>query len=282
MSKDIVQEVENKVKNCIRKFRLFTKSQKIGVAASGGKDSTTLLYILKKMHYNVTALSVDAHIGKYSEENLERLRGFCRAHQIPLIELTFREEFGGSLFYIMKQLKKEGKNYNHCTVCGVLRRHAINKHARRLRLDRIATGHNLDDEAQATLMNIFRNDFRRFQREGPVTGMLMTEQFVQRVKPMYFVTEAEVTQYSKAHNFPVIYSRCPYSSEAFRGEVRELLEAFPNASQNIVNFTLKHLKGKSPGTLPSCSKCGEPCAEKLCRACQIIKLLGDKNARVSG
>ncbi|MEM4247076.1 MAG: 7-cyano-7-deazaguanine synthase, partial [Candidatus Woesearchaeota archaeon] len=66
--------VENKVLNTIIKYSLFSKKEKIAVAVSGGKDSTTLLYILQKLGYNIEAITVDSHIGCYTQKNLENLR----------------------------------------------------------------------------------------------------------------------------------------------------------------------------------------------------------------
>ena len=161
-----MQVVENKVKHTIARFRLFTKQHRIAVAASGGKDSTVLLFVLKKLGYKVSGITVNANIGEYSQENLENLRQFCNEHGIPLIELSFREEFGYSLCYIKSNLDSRGLKFNSCTICGVLRRHLINKHAKGF--DRVATGHNMDDEAQAALMNIFRNNTLRYSRQGPM------------------------------------------------------------------------------------------------------------------
>ena len=41
-------DIEEKVRETIEKYSLFRKNEKIAVALSGGKDSTSILYILKK------------------------------------------------------------------------------------------------------------------------------------------------------------------------------------------------------------------------------------------
>ena len=43
-----IEKFEKKILFSIKKFNLFTKKDKILVAASGGKDSTVILYVLKK------------------------------------------------------------------------------------------------------------------------------------------------------------------------------------------------------------------------------------------
>ena len=287
MQRKLIGEVESKVKDTIKRYKLFSKEDRIAVAASGGKDSTTLLHILHKRGYNITALTVDVAIGSYTRQNLQNLRGFCAGEGIGLIELSFREEFGYSLCYIKSILHSRELNYKSCAICGVLRRYIINKHAKRHRFTRVATGHNMDDEAQATLMNIFRNDMPRFMREGPVVGVLSSPHFVQRVKPLYFVSEKEISQYSKQMGFPVVYEKCPCGADAYRNNARGFIAAMerlkPGVTRHILKFTLAHTKKKQPGgELSLCKACGEPSTGERCRTCEMIHILGETNESVSG
>jgi len=58
--------LEKKVGETIKKYNLVDKGEKIIVACSGGKDSTTVLYLLKKFGYNIEAMFVDLGIGRCS------------------------------------------------------------------------------------------------------------------------------------------------------------------------------------------------------------------------
>ena len=46
---EFTKQIEAKVKKTIKDFDLINKKEKILVACSGGKDSTAILYILKKI-----------------------------------------------------------------------------------------------------------------------------------------------------------------------------------------------------------------------------------------
>ncbi len=287
MQRKLIGEVESKVKETIKKFKLFSNEDMIAVAASGGKDSTTLLHILKKQGYKVTAMTVDVGIGNYTRENLKNLQKFCLEEDIPLIEVSFRDEFGYSLCYIKSILHSRGLKYKSCTICGILRRYVVNKHARRHKFTRVATGHNMDDEAQATIMNILRNDGQRFMREGPAVGVLTSKHFVQRVKPFYFVSEEDIAEYSKAMGFPVVYEKCPCGVDAFRnharGFINEVEKIEPKAKEHILEFALaSHQHKKQEGKLRLCDACGEPSNTGRCRTCEIIQTIGETNESISG
>ncbi|MBN3037372.1 MAG: TIGR00269 family protein [Candidatus Diapherotrites archaeon] len=274
------QYFEKKVSKTIKRFSLFGKGDVVGVAASGGKDSTACLHILKKLGYDVTALTVDAQIGSYTEENLVALRSFCESIAVPLHEISFKGEFGYSLNEVTSVLKSKGNSTSSCLVCGVLRRYLLNKLAKELGLDVVATGHTMDDEVQAFLMNIFRNDARLALRQGPVTGDSDASGFVKRVKPLYLCTEAETTAYSKLCGFHVKYERCPCSVDAYRRQFRDFLDGFekrhPSVKHNIMSFYLDNvLPLKPPVASPGkCVKCGEPASDSLCKRCEILSMLG--------
>jgi len=272
--------VEKKVRKTIRKHKLFMKRDKIAVAVSGGKDSTACLYILNKLGYKIEAVSVDASIGKYTRTNMENLQKVCKKYKIPLHIISFRKEFGRSLCYIRDMLKSKGIEYSSCMLCGILRRYLLNKHTREMGFDILVTGHNLDDEAQGFLMNVFRNDYKLALRQGPKPGIIKSKKFVQRVKPLYDVTEAEVIKYTKALKFPVNYERCPCSSGAYRRQFIDILDKFeekhPSVKYNVLKF-LENMgenakKTKAP-KMTYCKACGEPSANEVCKTCKIFELL---------
>lgn len=272
-------KIENKVKQTIKKYNLFNKKQKILVAVSGGKDSTTLLYILKKLNYTIEAITVDAQIGNYTKTNLGNLRNFCKKHKIKLHEISFVKEFGHSLCYIQSILKSKGFKHKSCTTCGVLRRYLLNKYARKLHPAKIATGHNLDDEAETILINLLKNNLSILARLGPSPGLIKDKKFIPRVKPLYFITEDEITKYSKLNKFPVNYEICPCSSESYRRSIVNLLGNIPEkAKLNLIRNFLKILPKlkKQYATnkkINYCENCQEPSKKALCRTCEILSIL---------
>jgi len=270
------KKFEDHVLQTIEKYQLLNKEEKVLVAASGGKDSTVLLSILHKYNFNIEAITVDAHIGCYTQENLERLRKFCKELDIKLHEISFRKEFGASLCYLRDTLNAKGAGLKSCTVCGVLRRYIINKKAKELQPDKIATGHNADDEAQAFLMNVFKNNLHLSARAGPSTTK--KEGFIQRVKPLYTTTTGEIIKYMQINKLPLKVSKCPCSLDSYRNSFKDTLNDLeqqdPRIKQKIVEYFLNirpqlQKEFHSPAN-NNCDECNEPSSQDICRTCQIL------------
>ncbi|MDT8358267.1 MAG: tRNA 2-thiocytidine biosynthesis TtcA family protein, partial [Methanomicrobiaceae archaeon] len=114
-------------------------------------------------------------------ENLARFLGI--RHHI----LSFRDLFRSDLDTLVPALRE-----NPCTICGVLRRRALELAARRIGATRLATGHTLDDEAQSALMNLLRGDLRRLVQDSGTEG---EAGLVPRIKPLSVITEKEVVTF---------------------------------------------------------------------------------------
>ena len=281
MQTEYNQQFEKKVKNVIDKYKLVDKNEKVVVACSGGKDSTTTLYILKKLGYDVEGLMIDLIIGKWSDENLENAKKFCKEHDIKLHVVNMRKEFGCSICYIRSGVQAKMKLSN-CAICGVIKRWVLNKKARELGGTKIATGHNLDDEVETIMMNIFAGNPELSFGMGPKNGMLKNDKFVQRIKPLYFVTNEEVRKYSETMNFPVLYDPCPCSINAFRKDMRkwiaELQKEDPEIKTRLVKNFLRMLPTlrknyKTKRMIMDCDTCGEPSNNKICKRCELIKIM---------
>ena len=248
-----IKDVENRVRETIEQFSMLKKTDNVAVAVSGGKDSLTVLSLLKKFGYNVTAITIDEGIAGYRNETIEDSQKFCLQNDITLKIYSFKDAFGFTL-------DEQYKGGSACLSCGVFRRYVLNKAAKEF--DVIATGHNLDDEVQSILMNFLKGNLKLAASQGPVSG---TEKglFTQRIKPLYFIPEKEVKMYSFLKQFSVKYSECPYAKESFRFHVRDAINTSfgkkekLNIAHNFLGM-LPKLKGNLEDIpASSCVECGE-------------------------
>jgi len=280
-SKHFKKYFETKVIRTIKKHGLIEYGERVLVACSGGKDSTALLSFLwrlmKGKRENLAAITIDEGIRGYRDVKLNGLAEFCEENNIPLYVYSFKEQYGFTLDEAVKISRENMLNIKPCYVCGVLRRSLINTQARRLGFTKVATGHNLDDEAQTILMNYLRGNPSLLARLGPKTGIVEDEGFVQRIKPFYFCTEKEDTIYAMLNGVEVDFVECPYHVENYRLEIRDFLNRLesivPGVKHGLVNNFLKMLpllkKEYSVRSIGRCKACGSPSAGEVCRACMI-------------
>ena len=273
---------EDKVFKTMKKYQFIKANDSLCVAASGGKDSLTVLYLTKKylkennLKNKLFALAVDEGIKDYREHTLIDLKEFCRKNEIELKIVSFKEEFNSTL----DEAKEKIGGKKPCNICGVWRRYLLNKYARQENATKVITGHNLDDEAQVVLMNIFKANTGLAAQLGPITGIKEHRLFIQRVKPLYFCTEKETKLYSILKKFQVNFAECPNAQDGYRIQIRDVLNDFeqkyPGTKQGIINsfLTMLPLLKKQAEELQNkqirqCLKCGEPANQTVCNACKI-------------
>ncbi len=248
------------------------KNKKILVALSGGKDSSATAFLLKKLGYDVEGLYVDLCVGDYSKNCLKKIKELCNILEIKLYVYDLKKEQKISMKDIWKKTKKKG--FGNCATCGIMKKWVLNKKAREIGVDYIATGHNLDDEAQTFLMNVLKGSLQLSSNTGVVTNNVSDKKFVTRVKPLFYVLEEDVLKFAKKKKLPFIEGKCPNAEDSYRIELREWMNKNINKKQkkNIVkNFDMvkKDIKGLSDLRKNYCSVCGELSRGDVCKKCSL-------------
>jgi tRNA-5-methyluridine54 2-sulfurtransferase len=268
--------IENKIQETIKVYKLINKNERVVVALSGGKDSTSVLYILHKLGYNVHGLLIDLHLGDWSKTHNEKMMKFCSELNVPLTIVDLKKEFGQGICFIKSVLKKK-KNLTGCTVCGIIKRWILNRWAKKLGADKLVTGHNLDDEAQNVFMNFLKGNIYLGVNSSPATGGKKVEGFVQRIKPLFFVPESEILRYARAKKFDILYDKCPCAFGTYRVETREWMSGIGNLEKKKIvegfQKIIPKLRMESRGKVLKCEKCGEPSRGKLCSACKMFECI---------
>ena len=131
----------------LRKFGNQYNIHKIGVALSGGADSITLAHALLKAGFDIIALHCNFNLrGDESWRDQKFTERFCTEHNIPLIikiidtQQYIREHSGKSLEMACRE-----------TRYGWFKEMMLEKG-----LDRIAVGHNADDNIETFFINLLR------------------------------------------------------------------------------------------------------------------------------
>ena len=272
-------DVERKIKSVIRRHRMIEKNDTIAVALSGGKDSIVTLHILdslfgRRPDIQLTAIIVDEGIKGYRAKTIETAKEVCKAIGMPLTIVSFAEKYGATLDEMMGQ----GTGPMPCSLCGVFRRILLNKTAKALGATKVATGHNLDDEAQAVLLNLLRGDVDRLARLVPAR---VQPGLIPRIKPLRNVPEKEVGLYALLDELPINFDECPYAGRSMREEIREMLNDFevkhPGTKYALMRSfeKMSEMLGREwvQADLLQCGICGEPTTNNTCQACKLLEML---------
>jgi uncharacterized protein (TIGR00269 family) len=277
---------EKRVAKANREFNLFKKGDVVAVGVSGGKDSAAVLYSLfklsKKIGFTLKPIVADEGIAGYRDAAMNEARALCHRLGLGLTVVSYQELTGHTMDVIMKIRDEKNLPFRSCGVCGVLRKDALNQSARNAGANKLAIGHNADDIAQTVLMNFLRGDADGFERFGVVSGISSQEKFVQRVKPLVYNTEKECALYCVVNDLPFHLAECPYSTEAFRGPVKDFLnimeQQHPGTKFKVVNAFLK-IKQKIPKKKSdetkagTCRICKEHSSAAICRRCILVNSL---------
>ncbi|MDO8428098.1 MAG: TIGR00269 family protein [Candidatus Diapherotrites archaeon] len=281
--------LEKRVKYTVRKYKLIQAKEKIVIGVSGGKDSMTTLHILGKYYSKsnpIEALMIDEGIHGYRDSAVQVGINMCKQLDIPYKVVRYQDEFDLSMDKIANLIEKNPDLGTTCSFCGVMRRQLLNKYSREMGADKLATGHNLDDEVQSVLMNITQNSYDSFIRTGATTGIKSFQGFIPRIKPLYEIPEKEIIAYTAFNNIEhYSHDCCPHSWQAKRNDFRKILNdletKYPGTKYGTLNFfnavkdKLRTIEVDKIKTLDMeyCKECGEPSAKAKCKACEKIEIL---------
>ncbi len=276
----LTEFVEQRVKKELRSQMDLKQVKHIAVAVSGGKDSMTALHLIYKFFsriqgLQISAITVDEGIASYRPPSIDVVSEFCREIGVPHHVISFRDMVG----FDLDDIVRDADPVTPCSYCGVFRRKAMNRVARDIGADVLATGLNLDDTAQSIIMNVARGDMERLARMGP-HGRVQPG-LVPRIQPLRLIPEKESYLYALVNGIPFSDDECPYRNRAVRNTFREIVNRLedetPGTRYSILKSydTIKEslIERFPPAALKRCKRCGEPANGELCMACTMEEKL---------
>lgn len=270
--RDFITFFERKVKRSIASWKMFTPTDKVLVAVSGGKDSLGLLHLLKKLDYRVTGYFIHLGIDGYSDLSLEKVRQSSKARGIPIIVEEVRAQWGKGIGPVAKEVRR-----SPCSLCGMVKRYLMNSAAKDF--DVIATGHNLGDEAATLLGNVLRWEVGYLSRQSPVLEQKNGLQ--KKVKPLGFVTERESAAYAFMEGIDYVMEECPLATGAtslFYKDILTRIEegmpgTMPRFFKGFLKFQREYLREEQEEDLKPCVLCGYVTTAEICNFCRVEEKL---------
>jgi uncharacterized protein (TIGR00269 family) len=266
----------------IKKYWMFGPDERVLVAVSGGKDSLSLWDILWRLGYQVDGLylglGIDGEAG-YSTESHRLAEKFAIERGLKLHVVDIQQEYGASIPMLAEKSRRgQGRP---CSVCGVAKRHEMNRIARDFGYDVLATGHNLDDEVAVLFANSLAWSVDLLRRQEPV--LHESDGLARKVKPLCRFYEKEMAAYALLRGIEYIYEECPFAIGSTSIYYKEMLNRLESDRPGAkLAYYVKFLESKkngmfSPPTsqefiLTPCPQCGQPTsADGLCSFCKIVR-----------
>jgi len=268
--------VERRVKRELRAQVDLQSGERIAIGMSGGKDSSTTAVLLADFLSNrhdieLIGITIDEGIASYRPAGIDFARRLCERIGIEHRVLSYGETVGRT----MDEVVSKDPESIPCSYCGPFRRQALNRAAKEVDADYVATGLNLDDTAQSILMNVARGDIEKLARLGPHESR--QPGLVPRIQPLRMIPEKEVYLYALLRGIQFHDATCPYAERAQRGRFREVLhrlEAESPGTRHAIVAGYDEMRPLlqtmfPPAALNACARCGEPTVNRICKACEL-------------
>lgn len=244
------KRLRRNVGEAIADFNMIEEGDRIMVCLSGGKDSYTMLEILRNLqqsapiNFSLVAVNLDQKQPGFPEhvlpEYLEKLG----------VEYKIVEE---NTYGIVKEKIPEGKTT--CSLCSRLRRGILYRTATELGATKIALGHHRDDILQTLFLNMFYG--------GKMKGMppkLMSDDGKHIViRPLAYCREKDIQRFADAKAFPIIPCN--------------LCGSQPNLQRQVIADMLRDWDKRYPGVSRRCSARCRMWCRRICAipTCSISK-----------
>ncbi len=231
MSEFNEKAINHDVGRAIHHYEMIADGDRILVGVSGGKDSLTLLWLLKKrlaripIHYSLSAVYVDPG---FSDGFAEALAEWCRALDIELqVQYT---DFG---VFAHSDKNRE----NPCFLCSRWRRKRIFEVAQSAGCNKIALGHHKDDIIETFFINMCYTG--TMGTMCPVQPMF--DGLFSIIRPLAFVDEHRITRFAADCQFPEFVNPCPSAEISKRREIKTALDGLHGGKKKIKDNIFRSL-----------------------------------------
>ncbi|MFZ5640266.1 MAG: tRNA 2-thiocytidine biosynthesis TtcA family protein [Bacillota bacterium] len=225
------KELWQKIGQANADFTLVEQGDHIAIGLSGGKDSSTLVYVMSQwqrfspVDFKITAVTLDMGWGG----DLSPLISYCAELKVPYhIEAT---KIGPIVFDVRKEK-------NPCSLCAKLRRGALHQAAKNLGCNKVALGHHLDDALETFLMCMsFEGRIDTFR---PKT--YLDRKDITLIRPMIYVEERTIVSIVDTLGLPVVHNPCPANGCTKRQEMKGVMDCWEKSCPGLREKLLSALR----------------------------------------
>jgi tRNA 2-thiocytidine biosynthesis protein TtcA len=235
------RRLRREVGRAIADFGMIEDGDRVMVCVSGGKDSYTLLDILRNLQRSapVRFELVPVHL---DQKQPGYPAGLMREYlEQQGLEHHILEE---DTFSVVQALTPEGKTT--CPVCSRLRRGILYSCASRIGATRIALGHHLDDAVETLFLNLFHGG--RLKAMPPKLRSDDGRHIV--IRPLYYCREQDVARWAEHRRFPIVpCNLCGAQQNLQRQVIKQMLTSWDAEAPGRVHNIARALSHVVPSHL---------------------------------
>jgi len=223
------KRLRRQVGSAIVDYNMIEEGDKVMVCLSGGKDSYTLLDILRSLQqtapikFELVAVNMDQKQPGFPEQVLPE---YLSQTGVPF-HIIERDTYS-----IVKEVVPEGKTT--CGLCSRLRRGTLYGFADEIGATKIALGHHRDDIIETLFLNLFYGG----KLKAMPPKLLSDDKRNMVIRPLAYCAEVDIAEYAKIKEFPIIpCNLCGSQENLQRQVIKDMLQTwerqYPGRTETI-------------------------------------------------
>ena len=222
------------VGRAIGDYGMIENGDQILVAVSGGKDSLSLLHVLRHLkryapvRFELAAITVDPQIDGFDPSPLK----------------PYMAGLGIRYFYrsqpIAEQAKMHMEGNSFCAYCARMKRGVMYTTARQQHYNVLALGQHLDDLAESFLMSAFHGGRLQTMK----AHYLCDAGDIRVIRPLVYVRERQCAAFARSGGLPVVTDSCPacFRVPTQRAHMKSLLALEERANKHLMQNLLNAMR----------------------------------------
>jgi len=235
------KRLRRNVGNAIADFNMIEEGDKVMVCLSGGKDSYTMLEILRNLQqhapvkFDIIAVNLDQKQPGFPEDVLPN---YLESIDQPYFILE------KDTYSVVKEKTPEGKTT--CALCSRLRRGSLYGFANEIGATKIALGHHRDDIMETLFLNMFHGG----KLKAMPPKLLSDDKKNVLIRPLAYCKESDIQTFSDFKQFPIIPCNLCGSQDGLQRQiVKDMLQSWDKQHPGRLDVIFKSIQNVAPSQL---------------------------------
>ena len=230
----ISKKVRHLTGKAISDFSMIREGDSLLLGLSGGKDSLSLLHILRHfqrhapIRFELSAMTVDPQSDDFDPTPL-----------IPYLKsINVNYHYVKEPILEMANEHMEGDSF--CSFCSRIKRGVMYSTARKNGNNVLVLGQHLDDLAESFMMSAFHGGKLKTMKAHYTND----EGDLRVIRPLVYTREKMLAKFAKVNDLPVIAENCPacFSKPTQREHMKQLLASEEEANSGLFGSLLTTMK----------------------------------------